>query len=41
MVALYALWQLAGNLSSGGYQGAIAHAWWVWHAERTLRLPSL
>ena len=40
MVALYALWQLAGNLSSGGYRGAIAHAWWVWHAERTLRLPS-
>jgi hypothetical protein len=40
VVALYALWQLAGNLSSGGYRGAIAHAWWVWHAERTLRLPS-
>jgi hypothetical protein len=29
-----------GNLSSGGYRGAIAHAWWVWHAEHTLRLPS-
>src|SRR5580693_7637223 len=40
VVALYALWQLAGNLSSGGYRGAIAHAWWVWHAERRLRLPS-
>jgi PAP2 superfamily len=40
VLALYALWQLAGNLSSGGYRGAIAHAWWVWHAERTLRLPS-
>jgi PAP2 superfamily len=40
VVALYALWQLAGNLSSGGYRGAIARAWWVWHAERTLRLPS-
>jgi PAP2 superfamily len=40
VIALYALWQLAGNLSSGGYRGAIAHAWWVWHAERTLRLPS-
>jgi hypothetical protein len=40
VVALYALWQLAGSLSSGGYRGAIAHAWWVWHAERTLRLPS-
>ena len=40
VVALYALWQLAGNLSSGGYRGAIANAWWVWHAERTVRLPS-
>ena len=40
IIALYALWQLAGNLSSGGYRGAIGHAWWVWHAERTLRLPS-
>jgi hypothetical protein len=40
VVALYALWQLAGNLAQGGYQQAIAHGRWIWHAERTLRLPS-
>ncbi len=40
VVALYALWQLAGNLSAGGFNGALAHAWWIWHAERDLRLPS-
>ena len=40
VVGLYALWQLAGNLAEGGYQQAIAHAQWIWHAERTLRLPS-
>jgi hypothetical protein len=36
---LYALWQLAGDLHVGT-AGAIGHAWQVWHAERTLRLPS-
>ena len=40
VVALYALWQLAGSLSTGGYRGAIAHAWWIWHAERAVWLPS-
>jgi hypothetical protein len=40
VVGLYALWQLAGNLARGGYQQAIAHGQWIWHAERTLRLPS-
>lgn len=40
VVALYALWQLAGNLSEGGFGGALAHAWSLWHAERDLRLPS-
>jgi hypothetical protein len=40
VLALYALWQLAGNLAAGGYHGAVAHAWWIWHAERTLGLPS-
>jgi PAP2 superfamily len=39
VVALYALWQLAGNLATGGYQAAIAHGRWIWHAERVLRLP--
>jgi PAP2 superfamily len=40
VVGLYALWQLAGNLATGGFHAAVAHAWWVWHAERALRLPS-
>ena len=40
VVALYALWQLAGNLATGGFRQAIVHAWWIWHTERTLRLPS-
>jgi hypothetical protein len=39
VVALYALWQLAGNLATGGYRAALAHAQWIWHAERVLRLP--
>ena len=40
VVGLYALWQLAGNLAQGGYHQAIAHAQWIWHTERTLRLPN-
>jgi hypothetical protein len=40
VVGLYALWQLAGNLATGGYSSAIAHARWVWQAERTVGLPS-
>jgi hypothetical protein len=40
VVGLYALWQLAGNLATGGYQAAIAHGRWIWDTERTLRLPS-
>src|SRR3984885_5699586 len=40
VVGLYALWQLAGNLAAGGYHDAVAHGWWIWDTERTLRLPS-
>jgi hypothetical protein len=40
VVGLYALWQLAGNLATGGFHEAITHAGWVWDTERTLRLPS-
>ena len=40
VVGLYALWQLAGNFAQGGYHQAIAHAQWIWHAERVLWLPS-
>ena len=39
VVGLYALWQLAGSLATGGFPNAVAHAWWIWDAERTLRLP--
>lgn len=40
MVGLYALWQLAGNLASGGFQQAIGHGQWIWDTERLLGLPS-
>jgi PAP2 superfamily len=40
VTALYALWQLAGNLAAGGLNGALTHAWWIWHTERSLGLPS-
>ena len=40
VTALYALWQLAGNLAVGGLGQAMAHAWWLWHTERSLGLPS-
>jgi len=40
VVALYALWQLAGSLATGGLPQALRHAWWIWHVERTLHLPS-
>jgi hypothetical protein len=40
VTALYALWQLAGNLAVGGRGQAMAHAWWLWHTERSLGLPS-
>jgi hypothetical protein len=40
VTALYALWQLAGNLAVGGLNEALTHAWWIWHTERSLGLPS-
>jgi hypothetical protein len=40
VTALYALWQLAGNLAVGGLHEALTHAWWIWHTERSLGLPS-
>jgi hypothetical protein len=39
VLGLYALWQLAGRLA-GPPAGAMGHAWWLWHLERALRLPS-
>src|ERR1700729_86714 len=40
VTVLYALWQLAGNLAVGGLSEALTHAWWIWHTERSLGLPS-
>lgn len=40
VVALFALWQLAGSLAVMGTTGALARAWDIWHAERLLHLPS-
>jgi hypothetical protein len=40
VTTLYALWQLAGNLAVGGLGQAMGHAWWIWHTERSLGLPS-
>jgi len=40
VVALYSLWQLAGNLAAGGFDHSIAHAWRIWQAERATGLPS-
>ena len=37
---LYALWQLAGELSVVGTAGAYARGAWIERTERTLRLPS-
>ena len=39
VLGLYALWQLAGRLA-GTPEGAIGHAWWLWHAERAISLPN-
>jgi hypothetical protein len=40
IIGLYALWQLAGALSSGGAQQAVARGRWIWDAERALLVPS-
>ena len=40
LLALFALWQLAGSLSLIGPDGALARAQWIWHAERVVHLPS-
>jgi hypothetical protein len=40
LLALFALWQLAGSFSLVGPDGALARAQWIWHAERAVHLPS-
>ena len=40
VLALFALWQLAGSHPALGADGALARAQWLWHAERVLHMPS-
>ena len=40
LLALFALWQVAGSFSLIGPDGALARAQWIWHAERVIHLPS-
>ena len=40
VLALFALWQLAGSHPVLGPDGALARARWLWHAERVLHMPS-
>jgi hypothetical protein len=40
LLALFALWQLAGSFSLVGPDGALARAQWIWHVERVVHLPS-
>jgi PAP2 superfamily len=40
VLGLFALWQLAGSLASVSPDGALARSRWIWHAERTVHLPS-
>ena len=40
LLALFALWQLAGSFAVAGTSGALARARWIWHLERAIHLPS-
>ncbi len=40
ILALFALWQLAGSLASVSPDGALARSRWIWHFERVVHLPS-
>jgi hypothetical protein len=40
VLALFALWQLAGSHQVLGRDGALGRARWLWHAERVLHMPS-
>src|SRR5580693_8135680 len=40
ILALFALWQLAGSLAGVSPAGALARSRWIWHFERVVHLPS-
>jgi PAP2 superfamily len=40
LFGLYALWQFAGSFTVLGSSGGPARGRWIWHLERTLRLPN-
>jgi len=40
ILALFALWQLAGSFAVLGPGDALARAQWLWHAERVMHMPS-
>jgi hypothetical protein len=40
ILALYAVWQLSLDFLVTSVTGAVPHARWVWHVERSLHLPS-
>jgi hypothetical protein len=40
ILGLYALWQLSLDFLVTSVTGAVPHARWVWHVERSLHLPS-
>jgi hypothetical protein len=40
LFGLYGLWQFAGSFTVMSPVGAVSRARWLWHAERTLHLPS-
>ena len=40
LFGLFALWQYAGSFSVLPSSGGLPRGWWLWHAERVLRLPS-
>jgi len=40
LFALYGLWQFAGQFTALSEAGGLARGEWIWHAERTVHLPS-
>lgn len=40
VLGLYALWQYAHDLAVNKTAGAMDHARWLWHVERSMHLPS-